>query len=582
MLRSMMTSLVRLPRIGASIGNLAQTHQELLLLLAIFVSTRLSLLLISRPQGYFYDASDYDFYLEFGRLSDLGLYPMLHYWTEYPPLFPWISVAAYKAIAALPNLNGSPILWFRLALGPLLLVFDAGNLILIYYLGRAIYPIPQGSRPAWAYALLFTPLHVWLGWFDTLPLFLLLLSVFLVAKGRYSSAAVASGLGFMVKVFPILALPALLKAERHGPSRIKLLAEAALAAALAAAPFLVTAPEYLLASFRSMISRSPWETPWAIAEGYFGYGEVAPLQDRLDPSSASFVAYQSHLPWPAITALFGAVYILIWTRRFDARRTSTVVAFAGLTVNLFLLYSKGYSPQFLVYVVPFALLVLPTMRAVGYLATLAVINLLEYPIYLTMFHEEHWVLGNLVMSRTVLLLLMTWDYLAVLGIIPAMERLRMVATTTALIALAVGGIAAAPAAGQAWVRASMDYHPNARLIDYLLANTDSESVVLFSEQWLYRDLYPYLHQQTNLVLVEPTVERRVASSVGTGSSAPPETTDVSDRLGQLSRQYREIFGVRHVEDRDGKQLEQLLAEQNHLAAARRVRDLAVTRWSTRP
>jgi|GEM_PF-5011522 len=103
------------------------------------------------------------FYLEFGRLADEGLYPMLHYWTEYPPVIPWLAVAAYKLIAALPTLNGSPIFWFRLAMGTLLLAFRCGKPAADVRAGDGgSYGPSQGLRTAWSYALLFAPLHVWL------------------------------------------------------------------------------------------------------------------------------------------------------------------------------------------------------------------------------------------------------------------------------------------------------------------------------------------------------------------------------------------------------------------------------------
>ncbi|MHB0869922.1 MAG: glycosyltransferase 87 family protein [Chloroflexota bacterium] len=557
------------------------SHQEFLLLLVLFVFLRLSLLLISRPQGYFYDASDYDFYLEFGRLSDRGLYPMLHYWTEYPPVFPWVAVAAYRAVEALPTLNGSPIFWLRLSLGSFLLLFDIGNLLLVYILGHAIHTPARALRGAWMYGLLFTPLHVWLGWFDAMPLFFLLLAITLGVKGRHNWAALAAGLGFMVKVFPVLALPALLKSERRLSGWVQMLTLAAIGAGSVAAPFLLAAPQYLRASFRSIFDRSPWETPWAIYEGYFGYGQVAPLQDRLDPYSAGYQAYQSHLPWMAISLAFAALYMLLWTRRFDARQGSTLVAFTGLSVNLFLLYSKGYSPQFLIYLVPFVLLVVPPLRAVGYLTLLSVINLIEYPVYLALFRDQDWVLRDLVAMRTAILLLLTWEYLVVLGFAPRLEPVRKLAAAAAVVVFLSWTALALPAAGEKWAESSLQHHPDATLIDYLVANAGSQAVIVFTDQGLYREFYPYLHQRTNLLLVDPVMDDRVASAAQPGPLASPEKADAAGQVEQISAQYREIFGVRQLDDPNGRRLEQLLAQWNRLVAGRRVNDLTVSRWSAR-
>ncbi|MGE5619949.1 MAG: glycosyltransferase 87 family protein [Sphingomonadaceae bacterium] len=563
--------------------ELSLSHREFLLLLVLFVCLRLSLLLISRPQGYFYDASDYDFYLEFGRLADRGLYPMLHYWTEYPPVFPWISVAAYRAVEALPTLNGSPIFWLRLALGSFLLLFDIGNLVLIYILGHAIHTPARAIRGAWMYSLLFTPLHVWLGWFDTMPLFFLLLAVTLGVKGRRDWASLAAGFGFMVKILPALAFPTLLRAEQRPWAWVKMVGLATLAAASVALPFLLAAPQFLRASFQSMFSRSPWETPWAIYEGYFGYGQVAPLQDRLDPSTAGYQAYESHLPWTAIGLGFAVLYLLLWwlsARRQDARQGLNQVAFTGLSINLFLLFSKGYSPQFLVYLVPFVLLVVPPLRAVGYLSLLGVINLIEYPVYLALFRDQDWVLRDLVAMRTGILLLLTWEYLVALDLSPRLETIRQLVGVAAALLFLAWAVMALPQAGEKWAEASLQRHPDATLIDYLVANAGSQALVVFTDQGLYREFYPYLHQRTNLLLVDPVQESGAASAVPPGPATLQEKPDFADQVREITEQYREVFGVRQLDDPRGRRLEQLLAQSSRLLSGRRVNDLTVTRWST--
>ncbi len=564
---------------SARVDELTQSHQEFLLLLLLFVTLRLMLLVISRPQGYFYDASDYDFYLEFGKLADRGLYPMLHYWTEYPPVFPWAAVAAYRAVEAVPNLHGSPIFWFRMVLGSGLLLFDAGNLVLVYWLGRTVFTPARAIQAGWTYALLFAPLHVWLGWFDTFPLFFLLLSVALTVSGRHQLAALASGFGFMVKVFPMLAMPLLMKAERRPERRLRLAGLCVLAVGAVAAPFVVMAPEFLVASFRSMFLRSPWETPWAILEHYYGYGQVAPLQDRTDPSTASFVAYPSHLPWPLISLTFGVIFLLIWSRPFDPGRPRNAVAFAGLSVNLFLLYSRGYSPQFLVYLAPFVLLTLPAFRSVAYVSILSAINLIEYPAYQTLFKGEEWLLTDLVMMRAAILLLLCWEYLAVLQLLPSFQAARKAAALFAAAAFALWAVFSYPAAAQAWEDNSLAQHPDAALVTYLRANAGQDSVVVFTEQYLYRELYPYLYKSTHLVLLDPVPEQRVVSGHGAGSPVTRDGPSMVEQLAALSIQYREIYGVRQMDDLNGNRLEQLLAFVGRLEAGQRVNDLSVSRWA---
>ena len=48
------------------------------------------------------------------------------------------------------------------------------------------------------------------------------------------------------------------------------------------------------------------ETIWAIVEGYFSYGRVAPLGVRFDPTTADYVAYESWIPTlPPVRLAFG-------------------------------------------------------------------------------------------------------------------------------------------------------------------------------------------------------------------------------------------------------------------------------------
>jgi hypothetical protein len=86
------------------------------------------------------------------------------------------------------------------------------------------------------------------------------------------------------------------------------------------------------------------------------------------------------------------------------------VALAGLTVNLFTLYSKGYSPQFIVQLMPFAVLLLPSLRGIAYIILLDVINFLEATVYFIMLPDERWLLVTTVLLRTLLIIALSFEY----------------------------------------------------------------------------------------------------------------------------------------------------------------------------
>jgi hypothetical protein len=65
------------------------------LIVALAAALRLPLLFVT-------PGVDYPFYLSLGRLSDLGFLPYRDYWLEYPPVFPWLAVLAYRFVLLFP------------------------------------------------------------------------------------------------------------------------------------------------------------------------------------------------------------------------------------------------------------------------------------------------------------------------------------------------------------------------------------------------------------------------------------------------------------------------------------------------
>ena len=116
-----------------------------------------------------------------------------------------------------------PRLAFHTLFGFTLLLFESGNLVLIYRLGNRLgedsgtpmgqygtTPIYPGLISAGIYALLFVPVYTLIGWFEPIPLFFMLLGLDLLLLNNawgWSGSAVAAGLGFLTKLTPILLLP---------------------------------------------------------------------------------------------------------------------------------------------------------------------------------------------------------------------------------------------------------------------------------------------------------------------------------------------------------------------------------------
>ena len=71
---------------------------EARLIVGLFLAFRLMMLMTFVPEDLTF-FGDYPYYYELARLSDRGLWPYLHYWMEYPPVFPLLSTVVYRLTA---------------------------------------------------------------------------------------------------------------------------------------------------------------------------------------------------------------------------------------------------------------------------------------------------------------------------------------------------------------------------------------------------------------------------------------------------------------------------------------------------
>ena len=501
------------------------------LIFAIFISFRFLTLFLFKPGGFIRDWSDFDTYLGIASLSDYSLYPFLDFWLEWPPIIPWLMVGVYKLSLFLPPWGDDPRLWFILLLGTVFVLFEVGNFWLIYRLAKRLFTNPAiQNRVLWLYAGLFPPLYAMLGFFDGVALFFLLLALEWLLQNHRFPSAMGGGIGFLVKIIPILILPIAVRRIWH--QHQKNMQEAGIESGLYTvilgltvvvilSPLLIAGPEWVLASGRSMLDRSAWETVWAVFEGYYGFGVVQ--GDRLNANETSFAIYASSLEWwfwPAITLVFTAIYGLIFIRPADYDQPRNLIAFSGITVGLFLLYSKGYSPQFLVYLLPFIILLFPDGSGLTYALMLTGLNVLEQPIYFVLLPQAQWLLTFVVVTRFILI---AWLVLRFVGVIwPDRWQypLRQLHQRTPLIFGTLSALALlilTPLMLRAYNQSQINDSPVGTLVGFMEAYAENglgncqppatDLPLLVSEQPLYRALYSQLSSKFDLRLTTGAPEQ---------------------------------------------------------------------------
>ena len=235
----------------------------------------------------------------------------------------------------------------------------------------------------WAAVLLFalSPLAlgpISLNTYDAWPALLTLAALVLLLGGRDVSAFALLGAAFAAKVYPVVLLPpaAIFVWRLHGRAvAVRALGAAAGVAALFVVPFLVLAPHGLAESFRAQAARS-------LQVESLG-GSLLAVADRLGLYSATVVHRTGHAisydlvgSLPETLAVLSsiaqalAVATAAWLYlrgRDDPRRLA--FAFAAALAG-FLAFTRFFSPQYLVWLVPFVLLLEP---AAWVLATAALI-----------------------------------------------------------------------------------------------------------------------------------------------------------------------------------------------------------------
>lgn len=346
------------------------------LILVLFFTSRLMLLLAFPPENLIF-YGDYQHYFNLSDMTRQGLYPFIDYWYEFPPVFPYLNIAVYA-------LAGQQLKNYILVLAFILLLVECGNLYLIYRLAVTLRGPGQAIQVAWIYTVLFIPIFFWLGNFDALTTFFILLGLYSLIRHKHKLLALALGLGTMVKFLPILLIATI---WRRWGLKLALIygGVTLLIGLLIFGPFALVNPTMTLASLQAQASKSSYQTIWALIDGNTTTGNFGPLSDHLDPAKATEPLYNApRLPTWLTLVPFGALGLFIFTRpQLPGGPNQDTLLFTTLTFIIFFLWSQGWSPQWQTFLIPLLLLTFPEKRAVLFIIAMGFINLLEWPVMLS-------------------------------------------------------------------------------------------------------------------------------------------------------------------------------------------------------
>ena len=363
----------------------------------LFLAGRLVLLISLPMEGL----RGYGDFIHFFNLAGMG-WPFIDYWVEFPPIFPFLSTLLFR-------LSGGRQHVYDILLAFLLTLVQAGSLAVFLRLVRRMHPGESARRRSLVYFVLLLALPYGWWYFDPLAVLATLLALEWLLDGHDGRAGLALAVGGLIKLFPLIGLA--LAWRLRSPWRALWLTLLALGLPLMVYGVLYQAsPQLTIASLRSQASKGSWETPWALLDGNFNTGNFGPESERFDPGAAALPTGRPARvsPWLALVpfAILGGWFFkrAHTTDGKPAAAARRAAAFLGLAWALFLLWSPGWSPQWVLYLLPLILLALPGRVSILMALAFAFINLLEWPVMLS--RGFFWGLWLTIPVRTCLFILL--------------------------------------------------------------------------------------------------------------------------------------------------------------------------------
>ncbi len=360
----------------------------------VYFFSRIIIFLATVPYS-FYGFGDFTVYY---RWTVLPGWPFLNYWMEYPPLFPFLSETIYR-------LTGSSEFLYDFVLNILLAIAGAMTILLFYRIAAKLYGEKAGLFNMVIFFAFFSFLPYTWWYYDLIPVCLMMAGIWMVINQRDTAAGIWIGLGILAKWFPLFLLPGLL-GHRPLKSFLKTALIAVGMTGIVFAALYLAAPTMTKASLLSQPSRSSWETIWAMIDGNQTTGAFVLPQDRFHPEEANIPRGNPAVISTNITlAVFCVIGLwLLWRRKNFSPRG--YIAFTGITWALFLLWSPGWSPQWILYLIPIMLLTLPMQKGVLITMGLIALTIFEWPFLLMRsFFESLWIIAPLRMLILIILII---------------------------------------------------------------------------------------------------------------------------------------------------------------------------------
>jgi hypothetical protein len=205
---------------------------------------------------------------------------------------------------------------------------------------------------------------------DIIALLPAALAILMMINKKAMPCGVLLGLATLGKGFPALLLIPAVIVFTDARDRIKLIGSTLLILVFVSLPFAVINPFTYLSTFTHVGSRGPWETVWAIIDGYYSHGGfLHPYFDqffyhfnllKIYPANHfDHAIYQWNFDQlPNVLTVCQMLIIIVVSLAYSERKKDAV-SLCGILYISYMLFFKGYSTQFAVSTPFYVLLAAP-------------------------------------------------------------------------------------------------------------------------------------------------------------------------------------------------------------------------------
>jgi hypothetical protein len=332
-------------------------------------------------------------YFEIAALNGL---PYFSYWMEYPPLFAFLNKIIYQWVGGQSILYDAAMFCiFTLAGAFALYIFQKLDLIIF---GNT----PEQGTRTWIYLIILLVLPYTWWYFEMIPVALMLWGILLSINEKPVRTGIVIGIGILTKWFPGFILPAIWRMK----SKKTIITVTAVSLGMMVFIYLLLyglSPTMTRASLFSQPNRNSWQTIWAWMDGNYINGAFAMPEDRYNPDYplTSRVGNPPIIPPLLKLIIFAMISLFIWLK-IKAKDISSFLSLNGIIWAVFLLWSSGWSPQWVLYLIPIILLTFPLQKGVFYNLLFLLLTIFEWPTLLG--HKLFIFMGPIAVIRSLFLI----------------------------------------------------------------------------------------------------------------------------------------------------------------------------------